>query len=203
MRNYIAAHKTEFLPTGIDGAVVEEPLVDPVVPEKPELNAVSGQRLSEEEANKKREHERNQRATQWAFDTFMGAWKVAKQSTTDALDLVGDAWDQSSSTTILWFVIVVLVISNLWTLLMVGRREEVGRMKEMRKTDEQKKWVASIVAALWEERQATRHMVGEMFPSAVATHYENWGDEVVELNKALDTVEERVRRLRRSLQELD
>jgi len=148
-----------------------------------------------------REQERNQRGLQWAWDTLMGTWTVARQSTEGALDLIGDAWDQSSSTTILIFVIVVLVCSNLWTLVMVGRREEVGRRKEMRKVEERERWVQGVVASLWEEMAAGRGPVYEGAPAVQAN--KDWRDDVGEINKALDAVEERVRRLRKGLQELD
>lgn len=197
MRKYIAVHKNEFIPEGME-EVAEAPIaMEALNPEKGEGAAP----LSEEEASKKREHERNQRATQWAFDTIMGAWKVAKQSTLDALDLVGDAWDQSSSTTVLYFVIVVLVISNIWTLLMVGRREEVGRRKEMIRVEEQKKWVTGIIAALTEERQL--RYPNDLLSKAVPTASEALQVEIGELNKALDNVEERIHQIRRSLEELD
>lgn len=207
MRKYITEHKTEFVPEGMED-VVTSPAVINAIGEENAANGVNVP-LSEEEASKKREHERNQRATQWAFDTVMGAWKVARQSTLDAVDLVSDAWDQSSSTTILYFVIVVLVISNLWTLVMVGRREEVGRRKEMIKIEEQKKWVHSIVAALWEERQTGRHYPGgTQLPDAIPSSATpaSSGDfnlELAELNRELDIVEERIRNIRQSLNNLD
>ncbi|KAH8836166.1 hypothetical protein DL96DRAFT_110451 [Flagelloscypha sp. PMI_526] len=109
MRAYIQQHQSEFIPEGIDPALAEPtataadaaPLT-PLSPTSPE--------------GKQREKERNERAKQWAYDTFAGAARVAKDSTSGALDLIADAWDQSSSTTILWFVIVILVFSNLATL---------------------------------------------------------------------------------------
>ncbi|OCB89012.1 hypothetical protein A7U60_g3819 [Sanghuangporus baumii] len=198
MRKYIALHKNEFVPEGME-EVVDAPIaIEALGTSKGEATVMP---LSEEEASKKREHERNQRATQWAFDTIMGAWKVAKQSTLDALDLVSDAWDQSSSTTILYFVIVVLVISNIWTLLMVGRGEEVGRRKEMIRIEEQKKWVMGIIAALTEERQLG--YPNDLLSKPVPTGGEALQVELDELSKALDNVEERIHRLRGSLEDLD
>ncbi|KAL5519424.1 hypothetical protein ACEPAH_1107 [Sanghuangporus vaninii] len=198
MRKYIALHKNEFVPEGME-EVVDAPIVIEAL--GPTKGGETTLPLSEEEASKKREHERNQRATQWAFDTIMGAWKVAKQSTLDALDLVSDAWDQSSSTTILYFVIVVLVISNMWTLLMVGRREEVGRRKEMIRVEEQKKWVTGIIAALTEERQLG--YANDLLSKPVPIGGEGLQVELNELSKALDNVEERIYQLRRSLEDLD
>lgn len=225
MRAYIAAHRVQFVPEGVEVVVVEPPVearpttpgAVPIVGEKP---------TSSEEESKRREIERNQRGLQWAWDTAMGAWKVAKESTAGALDLVGDAWEQSSATPILYFVIVVLIISNLWTLVMVGRREEVGRRKEMKKIEEREKWVQSIVTGLWEELAAGR---GPLYPGAgeglglgvgglggvlhpslnpipvpTAIYISgDWKHETDEINRALDVIEERVTRLRNSLKDLD
>ena len=54
---------------------------------------------------KAREQERNQRSIQWAYDTFEGALSVGRQSVSVAIEFVRDAWDQSSTSTILYFVI--------------------------------------------------------------------------------------------------
>ncbi|EJC98764.1 uncharacterized protein FOMMEDRAFT_149108 [Fomitiporia mediterranea MF3/22] len=200
MRRYIAAHKNEFVPEGME-EMAEAPItIEAVGPANTEETAIQVP-LTQEEADRKREHERNQRATQWAFDTVMGAYKVAKQSTIVALDLVSDAWDQSTITTILYFLIVLLVFSNIWTFLKVGQREEVGRRKEMIKIEEQKKWVASIVAALAEERSPKQpsDFISRVVPSGEA----EWSTELSDLNKALDNVEGRVQQLRRSIQDLD
>ena len=94
MRDYIRANRAEFVPEGVDVAEVEE--VQAVPPETP---GTPGRAQSEDEQRKEREHIRNQRGLQWAYDTFDGAFKVAKQSTEGALELIRDAWDQSSSTT--------------------------------------------------------------------------------------------------------
>ena len=150
MRLYIQEHQSEFLPEGI------EPIVLDVTEGLSETIGVNGvhqpdTRVPEDEF-KQRERERNQRGLQWAWDTFDGASQVAKQSTQGALELVRDAWDQSSSTTILWFVIVILLLSNVWTLMRMGAsRDEVSRKLELRKVEDREKWVQSIVTALWEE----------------------------------------------------
>src|SRR5258708_4447696 len=135
MRVYIQEHQTEFIPAGLDPASVvvsvegEAPttLTGPV-PENDEA--------ARKEREKEREQERNQRSIQWAYDTFEGAMAVGRQSASVAIELIRDAWDQSSTSTILYFVITLLVLSNLWTLVLVGQREEAGRRKEMRRTEE-------------------------------------------------------------------
>ncbi|KAJ3508624.1 hypothetical protein NLJ89_g5653 [Agrocybe chaxingu] len=153
MRAYIQEHQSEFLPEGVDVAAVA---LNEVVPE-PELApeaAADGKHPTEEE-QKQRERERNARSLQWAWDTFDGACQVAKRSTKGALELIRDAWDQSESTTILWFLIVILVISNLWTLMRMGSgREAASRKLEARKVEDREKWVQSIVTALWDELAA-------------------------------------------------
>ena len=150
MRLYIQEHRSEFLPEGI------EPVGIDLTEDLSETTGVNGVHPPEtraaEDEFKQRERERNLRGLQWAWDTFEGASQVAKQSTQGALELVRDAWDQSSSTTILWFVIVILVLSNVWTLMRMGAsRDEASRKLELRKVEEREKWVQSIVTALWEE----------------------------------------------------
>jgi len=192
MRVYIQNHLSEFIPEGMDEEEAEAAQVAQIAGETPQTPK------SPEEARKEREHERNQRGLQWAYDTFEGAFKVAKQSTETALELVTDAWDQSSSAAIPWFIISALVISNIWTLLMVGGREEVGRRKEAMKMEEREKWVQGVVTGIWDElnvRGKPTHSI-PVHGSGVIT---DWKEEVSQLNRALDAVEERVRNVRASL----
>jgi hypothetical protein len=86
---------------------------------------------NEEAARKEHEKERapkrSQQSIQWAYDTFEGAMSVGRQSTPVAIEFIHDAWDQSSTSTILYFVIAVLGLSNLWTLIEGdGGEGEVG-----------------------------------------------------------------------------
>jgi hypothetical protein len=216
---YIHEHKTEFMPEGVD--------ITAVAPTNP-ITPVVGLGLPGDESAKEREHERNQRAFQWAYDTFEGAYGVAKQSTSVALELVKDAWDQSTSTTILYFVIVILVMSNIWTLMMMGSREEAGRRKEMRKTEEREKWVQGVVVALWDEMAAGKGPHMSSYPLRVeqtaepthepvipvtpvpATAVEmpsmdvgDWETQLAGLRKTLDEVEARVQTIREGLNKLD
>ncbi|KAF9564941.1 hypothetical protein CPC08DRAFT_720754 [Agrocybe pediades] len=172
MRSYIQAHKSEFLPEGVDAAAVAEPAAatgDAAAGPTATQADEKGGTTTEDE--KRRERERNARGLQWAYDTFDGAWQVAKRSTKGALELVRDAWDQSSSTTILWFVIVLLVMSNVWTLLRSGRRGEkeknrwieVDRKIEVRRAEERERWVQSVVSALYEELAAKKEH-GQQLP---------------------------------------
>lgn len=195
MRVFIQQHQSEFVPEGIEAIAVAP--IEALTPSVDPMSAKSGEVLSD----KTREKERNQRGLQWAYDTFEGAYNVAKQSTSGALELISDAWDQSTSTTILIFVIVILVFSNLWTLTMVGRREDVGRRKEMRKTEEKEKWVEGIVTALWEELAAGKKPGSLMAPPSSPVG--NWQEEFANISKTLDAVEDRIRLIRETLNGLD
>lgn len=169
MRAYIQEHQSEFLPEGIDAAAIIP------VPETIMNGVQEGAENPEEgttEEFKRRERERNARGLQWAWDTFDGAYQVARRSTKGALELVRDAWDQSTSTTILWFVIVILVFSNLWTLMRMSSGREMAKKKiEARRVEEREKWVQSIVTALWDEleagkREAAQVADGVLHPAA-------------------------------------
>ena len=206
MRDYIHEHRGEFVPEGVDVAAVEEAaaiVTEVLVPSTPTRAS------SEEEARKEREHERNQRSLQWAYDTFEGAFKVAKQSTEGAVELITDAWDQSSSTTILYFVIAFLIISNVWTLTLMGNREEVGRRKEMRKMEEREKWVQGIVTGLWEEMLTTRGAAGAggaggaVPPLAPRSFGVDVREEVGAIVAQLDLIEQRISDIRQGLQPLE
>ena len=230
MRLYIQEHQTEFIPAGLDPATVAVAVT--VQPPGPPTTPAAGgfptaQAQSQEEREKEREQERNQRSLQWAYDTFEGALAVGRQSAAGAIELIRDAWDQSSTSTILYFVIALLVLSNLWTLLLVGRREETGRRKEMHRTDEREKWVKGIVTALWEELAAGRQPGVQLQPQQQQSPLplplpqpqqpqaqaqlvppnmqlpESLREEVAQLSGVLDAVEERVRLIRQSLAELD
>ena len=250
MRLYIQEHQSEFLPEGIEPIVIDltEGLSETIA-----VNGVQPDTRVTDEEFKQRERERNQRGLQWAWDTFEGASQVAKQSTQGALELVRDAWDQSSSTTILWFVIVILVLSNVWTLMRMGAsRHEASRKLEIRKVEEREKWVQSIVTALWEElatgNKDGQHVLAETvfqhrdIPSATPTPIisdeadvettvvvvpeatmsvvipaetptttpvletsgsKGWKEELEELQGTLNVVEQRVKILRESLENLD
>lgn len=223
IRGYIKEHQSEFIPAGVDLAAVEAVSPDNILDNPPGTpTGASSPTLSTADARKEREHERSQRSLQWAYDTFEGAYSVAKQSTKGALELISDAWDQSSGTTILWFVIVILVISNVWTVVVMGgKREEVGRRKELKKLEEREQWVQGVVTGIWEEMAAGRIPTSAV-PDTPAypphlfeppSSQEDAGStgagsrdlktEVGELTKALDAIEERMKSIRKSLVNVD
>jgi hypothetical protein len=217
MRKYIQEHQSEFIPEGIDALAIPE--VAPVLITAAEISSTP-EKLSSEEANKRREIERNLRGLQWAWDTFEGASQVAIRSTKGALELIRDAWEQSSSTTIMWFVIVALIISNLWSLILMGSREETGRRKEMKKMEEREKWVQGVVTTLWDELGKQQHPVisgagggagvkqlpNEGFawvPSSVnSASPAAWRKEAEEMQGVLDRLEERVNTIKGVLREV-
>lgn len=215
MRAYIHAHQSEFIPEGIDPAALTAEAAAPSPEETFAADAAPKEVVTEEE-RKRREKERNQRGLQWAWDTFEGAAQVAKQSTKGALELIKDAWEQSTSTTILIFLIVILVLSNIWTLIRMGSREEAGRRKELRKAEEREKWVQSVVTALWDEVAAGKRepalMAGQVPPHGgqlvagplpVSTTPGNWKAELEYLHQTLDSVDARVKTIRESLSSLE
>ncbi|KAF8844217.1 hypothetical protein BDN67DRAFT_811650 [Paxillus ammoniavirescens] len=199
IRMYIQEHQSEFIPEGIDPTAVAP--VEPITPVADHNGGGLEGAISGEEARKARERDRNRRGLQWAYDTLDGAYNVAKRSTIGALELVREAWDQSSSTTILWFLIVLLVFSNLWTLVLVGNREEVGRRKEAKRAEEKEKWVQGVVAGIWEEMAGERFRPGTTSP-VPSGPVSDLQAEVANIGKALDGVEARVQALRESLDSL-
>jgi hypothetical protein len=85
MRMYIQEHQSEFIPAGIDPTAVA-----PIEPLGPLVELTYPALLSHslEATCKAHEHERNRLGLQWAYETFDGAYGVAKRSTFGALDLV-------------------------------------------------------------------------------------------------------------------
>lgn len=221
MRAYIQEHQSEFVPIGIDPAAIE--LADAVAGDVDGLGSalLAGEHLSEQAERRKREHERNRRGLQWAWDTFDGAYQVARRSTKGALELIKDAWDQSSTTTILWFVIAILVLSNLWTLTRMGSGEEYGRRKEVRQAEERDRWVQGVVSALREElvakpvQQQQQPFSSGAAPAGFAAGAGvaaggslppigslSWRNEIAHMKSTLDDLEDRIKHLRQSLDEV-
>jgi len=235
---YIQAHKSEFLPEGVDAAVIEAvpEAAAPAPGETGPGSAGGDEKNAATDEQKRRERDRNAKGLQWAYDTFDGARQVARRSTKGALELVRDAWDQSSTVTILWFVIVMLSMSNIWTVIRYGYGYGYGYAEadlklESLRSEEREKWVQSVVSALHEEIAAAKQGQPAPFPGQVTPtsppvlkeqspaeaevliavpsvsftedskvfRPEDWREEIQNLLKTLDTVEERVKSLRERL----
>ncbi|KZT42693.1 hypothetical protein SISSUDRAFT_979744 [Sistotremastrum suecicum HHB10207 ss-3] len=200
LKQYIAAHRSEFIPEGADESVLEPAAVaETAAPGTPS----AGEALSPEDVRRKREQERSQRGLQWALDTFMGAYKVGKQSASGAIELLMDFWDNSSGTHILWILVFALLLSNVWTFLKMGKREEVGRRKaETRKLAEREQWIGDTVRILLQELRETPgslpHVASSPTDSASSRKAE-----IAELLQSLDAIETRVARLKGTLDSLD
>ncbi|KAJ7367747.1 hypothetical protein DFH08DRAFT_795880 [Mycena albidolilacea] len=211
MRTYISEHQSEFMPEGVE-VVLPEPTPD-VGPASP---GVAGAPISE----KQREKERNQRGMQWAWDTFDGAAQVAKQSTKGLLELIHDGWEHSTSKTILYAVIILLIFSNIWTYMRAGGAAHSKTKKELAKAEDKDQFLAGVVTALFDELASGKLAAVTSAaappgvvpttvvpPAAVGTGLPSVSQdlklELGVLQTTLDTVEERVRRIRESLKEIE
>ena len=232
MRKYIAENRKEFLPEGVDAAAadheaeVEEAALSPAVAEHADLIAGGGLPVP------------SSRGLQWALDTFEGASKVAKDSFTGALDIIGDVisgLDTSSATitrtTILTVTVIVLLISNVYTILTMGDVEAKGRRKALEKRgEEREKWVGEAVRAFIEAQRSMSMSEAAMLATAspsslsspplgvaaatpvleastivppVPTAMADVKAEVKSLVEAVDALERRIAVLKNQLEELD
>ena len=191
LKKYINEHITEFVPEGLvqDAQVVEETMVQAIGEEI--VTSIETRPLTD------------QRGLQWAWDTFDGAYNVGKRSAKGAIELIKDAWDTSSGTSLLYALVGVLVLSNIYTFLQVGRREEVGRRKaETRRSLERQAWIGDTVKVLLQELRS------EGFPSTYTQQSrESWPSDlpegtlkdITELHRALDDIEKRIVQIREQL----
>jgi hypothetical protein len=225
MRKYIAENRKEFLPEGVDAAEadheaeVEEAALSPTAAEHADLITSRGLPVSAQSPSS--------RGLQWALDTFEGASKVAKDSFTGALDIIGDAISgldaasvSISRTTILTVTVIVLIISNAYTILTMGEREAIGRRKALEKRgEEREKWVGEAVRAFLEVQQSmseaavsTTSLPSPDVPTPmldasptmpVPTALVDIKAEVKSLVEAADALERRIAVLKNRLEELD
>jgi len=133
MRRYISEHKTEFFPEGMDEASVAGDLaINPTDLLSPIPNAT----LSADELMKARQRETEQRGLQWLLDTVMGTWDVARKSTAGAIEILGDLLEIAPRPTVFGFIIIVLVISNIWTLVSLKGANQRDALTHKRKQQE-------------------------------------------------------------------
>jgi hypothetical protein len=156
---------------------------------------------------------RNRRGLQWAYDTFEGAFDVAKKSAETAFELIGDALDSHSSVPWSHIVIFVLVITNIWTIWGGNGRKDTKRKKEMLKNEERERWVKEAVTTLWQELAKNGEM--SLHPAYVAqpppesSHPEeiggrsgSWKGEAEDISRVLDELQIRLDGLRTALKEV-
>lgn len=190
MLAYIADHKTEFIPKDADGTVVAEAAAVLARPSSPSAGVVL---TSPEEIRKAKENERSQRGLQWALDTVEGTAKVAQQSFTGAIELIKDTWESSSTTAVLWFVVVALVLSNIWTYFRAGRIEAAAKRKWRPEREEEIQRVVGTSV-----RDAFK-----AFEEVVRGEGKTTDDEVAEVRRALASVDARIKRVEEHLGGLD
>lgn len=201
MRKYIAEHRTEFLPEGVDPAAaareeLEEAVLSPTTPK--ELQPTGPKPVA------------TSRGLQWALDTFEAASKVATDSISGLFDIVSDLLGGGlSKTGLLGTVIALLIASNVYTIMTMGERRESGRRQAVeRRETERERWVGDAVKAFI---QAQQSLNGPHSPDSTATAGANNNDatpvdvrtEVEELRRAIDQIEERLTGLKSRLEELD
>jgi hypothetical protein len=200
IKHYISSHLSEFLPEGESSVAIAEEAAAQLV-ESPTVLEPS------------HEHQhlpRDRRGLQWALDTFTGAYKVGKESAIGAIDLLKDAWDSSSSQSLLYGLLVVLIISNVYTFLAVGKREEVGRRKaESRKSIEREQWIGDTVKVLLKELRETpespfasgavKHTPPSPLPPPPHLETLETQEELVQMHQTLDHLEARIAKLRDAL----
>ena len=189
MRAYIADHKSEFIPKDADGKVIEEAAAVLAQPPSPTTGIDI---RSFEDIRIAKGKERSQRGLQWALDTVEGTAKVAQQSFTGAIELIKDTWESSSTTAVLWFVVVGLILSNIWTYFRAGRIEAAARRKLRRPDDEIQGMVGESV------RDAFR-----VFEEVVRGDGRSIHEEVAEVKRALAGVDARVKKVEEKMASLD
>ncbi|PVF93814.1 hypothetical protein CPB86DRAFT_789686 [Serendipita vermifera] len=213
MRKYISEHRTEFLPEGVDAAAAdqeaeEEGMLSPTTPKEPSTLQPTGPKPVA-----------TSRGLQWALDTFEAASKVATDSLSGLFDIISDLVGglSFSRTTVLGFVILLLVISNIYTIMTSGQRRETGRRHAAeRKENERERWVGDAVRAFMEVQQSLYGIPTPAIPSAAATALPTSSSanqasvsqvdlkaELQELRDLVGALEERLNRVKSRLDELD
>lgn len=190
MRAYISTHKTEFVPEGEDGEadeVVAAALAGTSSPTS------GGAAMSFEDIRKAKEKERSQRGLQWALDTVEGTAKVAQQSFSGAIELIKDTWESSSTTAVLWFVVVGLLLSNVWTYFRAGRLEAAARRRSVPRREED---IQRVVGE--SVRDAFR-----VFEEVVRGDGRSIVEEVADVKRTLEDVDARVKKVEEQLGKLD
>jgi len=168
--------------------------------------------MTHSDALKERNLARNQRGLQWAYDTFEGAFDVAKKSAETAFELLGDALDSYSSLSWSHLIILVLVITNIWTIWRSNGRDEARRRKEMLRSEERERWVKEAVTTLWQELAKNGGLsphpaytaskpLEPSHPEEIGGGPRSWKDDAQDISRILDELQTRLDRLRAALKE--
>ena len=160
------------------------------------------------EGTKDRNLARNQRGLQWAYDTFEGAFDVAKKSAETAFELIGDAFDSYSSLSWSHLVIFLLVITNVWTIWRSNGKGEAKLRKEMLRNEERERWVKEAVMTLWQELAKNGGAISTSPLPLEPSHLEvigggpgSWKDDVEDISRVLDELQMRLDGLRAAMKE--
>ena len=169
--------------------------------------------ITSSDAMKERTLARNQRGLQWAYDTFEGAFDVAKKSVETAFELIGDALDTYSSLSWSHIVIFVLVITNIWTIWRSNGKGEAKRRKEMLRNEERERWVKEAVTTLWQELAKNGGLSPHpasippsprepSHPGEIGGRSGPWKGDVEDISRILDELQVRLDGLRATVKEV-
>jgi hypothetical protein len=208
MRKYIAEHRTEFLPEGVDPAAaareeLEEAILSPTTPK--ELQPTGPKPVA------------TSRSLQWALDTFEAASKVATDSISGLFDIVSDIIGGAgglSKTSVLGTVIVLLLASNIYTIMTTGERRENGKRQVVeRRETERERWVGDAVKAFIQAQQSLNSPPISASPVFTGSDGHTSGPvgaarpdartEVEELRRMVIQIEEHLTSIKSRLEELD
>lgn len=162
---------------------------------------------------KERNLARNQRGLQWAYDTFEGAFDVAKKSAETAFELIGDAMDSYSSLSWSHLVIFLLVITNIWTIWRSNGNDEARRKKETLRSEERERWVKEAVTTLWQELAKNGGLsphpgyipsppLETSHPEEIGVRTGSWKEDAEDISRVLDELQTRLDGLRAALKEV-
>ena len=204
VRGYIQSHLSEFVPEGVTEA--EAVVTRAVAAAAPEPVSSLG---TPSELTKGGHRAGNQRGLQWAYDTFEGAFDVAKKSAETAFELLGDALDSYSSLSWSHVVIFLLVITNVWTIWKSNGRGEARVRKEMLRNEERERWVKEAVMTLWQELAKNGGMISTSAlplepprPEVTEGGSGSWKDDVDDISRVLDELQARLDGLKAALKEV-
>lgn len=200
MRKYITEHRTEFVPDGEGEPAVEETIAEIANQGAPSTN---GQALLPEDKTMERLKDTERRGLQWALDTITGVSKVARESFWGAIDVLGDLAESAPAGNVWLWLVLFLLVSNMWTLLSLrqaNKREDMTRRRAAtgrgygsvgRGAEERESEIAAEAVRAFLEGITKPHNGGS--GSFEGT---NLGEEVARLQKSLDAIEIQVERLR-------